>query len=370
MTPKDRLLNAIRGKHVDRVPAVLEGLMLPSRNDIDALVDPACRTLAHRVFSETAYALPVPSCVNRYLVTPPPRMQTTPRALPSGATRTVTVIDTPRGELTAIAEDDRHANTTWQVKYPVENRADIEKIMSVPWERAAQLAPPDPAALPADPEGRAVVTTRISTPMVCVAGMMSYQYFLELALTEPSLVSDLTEICLERIMDTLSVLLSRPGIEYVWIGGSEWLTPPMGSPAMYDALVQEQERQIIEFVKHTSDAVVHIHCHGRARHSLLRCIERGADYTEPVEPPPDGDITMAEAKELSGGRISLGGNVEARILFGESEETVETAVRAAFEGGKQRFVFSTTARPTPAMTERESRNYTRMIDVWEELSPI
>jgi len=47
MTPKDRLLNAIRGKHVDRVPAVLEGLMLPSRNDIDDLVDPACRTLAH-----------------------------------------------------------------------------------------------------------------------------------------------------------------------------------------------------------------------------------------------------------------------------------------------------------------------------------
>ena len=183
------------------------------------------------------------------------------------------------------------------------------------------------------------------------------------------LVKELTDICTSRILDCMEVLFSKPGIEYVWVGGSEWVTPPMGSPEIYDELVQEQERAIIEY-SHKHGAVVHIHCHGSVRYAIPRVIERGAEFTEPVEPPPDGDITMAEAKKLAAGQLTLGGNVEARVLYNESEDTVEEAVRAAFEGGKERFVLGTSAGPSPAFTEREYRNYIRMIDVWEELSPI
>ena len=144
----------------------------------------------------------------------------------------------------------------------------------------------------------------------------------------------------------------------------------MGSPALYDTLVHEPERSIIDFVHEQGDIPVHAHCHGKVRHALTRCIERGVDYTEPVEPPPDGDITMAEAKRLVDGRMALGGNVECRILCNESEETVEQATRAAFDGGTYRFVLRPTEGPSPELTEREFRNYMRMIDVWEELSPI
>ncbi|NQT53813.1 hypothetical protein HQ576_17280, partial [bacterium] len=204
--------------------------------------------------------------------------------------------------------------------------------------------------------------------MVCVAGMMPYEMFLELSLTDPALVLDLTETCRERILDVLRVLFSKPGIEYVWMGGSEWVTPPMGSPALYDALVQEQERSIIGFC-HQHGAVVHVHCHGNVRHALGRSIERGADYTEPVEPPPDGDITLAEAKAMADGHITLGGNIEARVVCHGSEAEVEEAVRAAFEGGKQRFVLAPTEGPSPTISDREYRNWMKMIDVWEELSP-
>lgn len=58
--------------------------------------------------------------------------------------------------------------------------------------------------------------------------------------------------------------------------------------------------------------------------SGTRC---GADYTELVEPPPDGDITLAEAKRLAAGC-------------------------------------------SPTLGEGEFRNYLRLIDVWEELSPM
>ena len=371
MKPKERMLAALRGEAVDRVPLDLAGFVFPTRQALEAHADPRRRSVAARVSDETSYGHQVPSYINRFLVTPPQRISTREEPLPGGGTRHLGRIDTPAGPLTFGRQFDPVANTSWQTEYPVKGRRDIEAIASVPWERPEGLSPPDLASLPPDEEGRRIVETRISSPFVCVAGMMTYELFLELCADELDLLRELTDICRRRILDVLEVLLlAEPGIEYVWMGGSEWVTPPMASPETYDALVQEQERSLIEYVHEHSDAVVHVHCHGHVRHALPRTIARGADYTEPVEPPPDGDITMAEAKALAAGRITLGGNVECRVLCNESEAEAERAARAAFEGGKHRFVLRPTEGPSPRLTAQEERNYLRLVDVWEELSPI
>jgi len=337
---------------------------------VGRIEDPRRRGVAQRVFNETAFFREVPSHVNRYLVTPPQRITTTTENLGCGRQRRRGEIDTPKGPLTFVTDFDPAAQTWWQIKYPVETMQDIETIRSIPWELPAGLSPPDCKPESTEFNERGVLRTGVSSPFVCVAGMMKYEWFLELARTEPELIAELTEICRERIVDVLRVLFSKPGIEYVWMGGSEWVTPPMASPAVYDALVQEQERSIIDFIHSQGDVVVHVHCHGHTRHALARTVERGGDYTEPVEPPPDGDITMADAKALVNGRITLGGNVESRILYSESEETVEQATRDAFDGGKRRFVLRPSEGPSPRMTEQEFRNYNRMVDVWDELSPL
>ena len=326
--------------------------------------------VAERVYEATSYRHSIPSFVNRYLVTPPQRMRSRREELPGGGSRTMGQIDTPKGILTFASEYDADQDTTWQTEYPVKSPDDIEKIAAIDWELPPALAPPDVDELGDDPEGRRIVDTRISSPFVCVAGMMPFQMFLELAVAEPDLVDELTETCRRRILDILGVVFRGPGIEYVWIGGSEWVTPPMASPAVYDRLVQEQEKGLIGYVKANSEAVVHVHCHGHVRHAISQCIERGADYTEPVEPPPDGDVTMAEAKILAGGRITVGGNVECRVLCNESTDAVERATRAAFEGGKGRFILRPTEGPSPRLGEQELANYLRMVEVWEELSPI
>ena len=89
-----------------------------------------------------------------------------------------------------------------------------------------------------------------------------------------------------------------------------------------------------------------------------------------MEPPPDGDITMAEAKALAAGGITLGGNIEARVLANGSEEEIKAAAGAAFEGGKERFVLQPTAGRDPKMTDKDFRNYMTLIDEWEALSPL
>ena len=99
-------------------------------------------------------------------------------------------------------------------------------------------------------------------------------------------------------------------------------------------------------------------------------IERGADFFEPVEPPPDGDITFAQAKAIAAGRMTLGGNIEARIIKTGHVDEVEKAARAAFEGGKERMVLQSTAGPISLMTPRVTANHQRLVDVWEELAPV
>jgi hypothetical protein len=368
MKPKDRYLATLRGGVADRVPLELAGCQFSSHDKIDAHPDPYRRELAHRVFDEQTFYVDVPSFVNRYLVTAPQFIHTVDTPLPGGNTLTEGAIATPRGPLTFITEYSPVSDTSWTLKYPVESHDDLDALASVPWELPVDLAPPDPASFPADFDTRGIASTRVSSPFVCVSGAMSFESFLAMTATDLGLLVELTEMCRLRTIDVLEVLLSEPGLELIWLGGSEWVTAPMARPETYDALVQEQERSLIEYVHDNSAAVVQVHCHGRVRHALQRTIERGADYTEPCEPPPLGDITLAEAKALSDGRITLGGNIECRILAIEDEEAVEAAVRTAFEGGKERFVLRPTEDPSPTMSEQEFRNYARLVDVWEELA--
>jgi uroporphyrinogen-III decarboxylase len=367
VNPRERLLAAIRGGAVDRVPLVLEGFHAACPQEVEA--GPK-REILDRIGRETHFFVNPPfRGGNRYLMTPLHRMREVARHEENGSLIVTTEIDTPKGALTAVTGRNPLTNTTWTVKYPVTSRQDIEKIRSVPWERPPGLAPPDLGDLPAAFAERGVVRAGVSSPFVCVAGMMSYEWFLELCATDLELIKELTAQCEERVLDVLEVILAGRSVEYVWVGGSEWVTPPMGSPRLYDELVQTFERRVIQRI-HEGGAVSHIHCHGNVRHVLEMVIARGGDFFEPVEPPPDGDITFAEAKAVAGGRITLGGNIEARILENEGADAVERAVRAAFEGGKQRMVLQSTAGPLCAMTPRMLENYHRMVDVWEELSEI
>jgi hypothetical protein len=369
MTPRERLLAALKGETPDRVPLVLPGFTFVSRDAIDAHPDPRRREVAHRIHDWVAYEIQIPSYINRYMVTPPQRMRQEVVPLANGFQEIQGTIDTPKGELTFVTQFDPVSGTTWTIEYPVKTLDDLEALASVPWELPEGLAPPAEVEAE-DFATRGYRETRISSPFVCVAGAMKFEQFLEFTATEPELIDKLTDVCLQRSLDVLKVLLSSPGIEVVWIGGSEWVTPPMAGPRTYDRLVQEQERCLIDYVHAQGNIAVHVHCHGNVRYALQRMIERGADYTEPVEPPPDGDITMAEAKQPAAGRITLGGNVECRVLCNGQGDEVEAAVRAAFDGGKERFILRPTEGPSPTMGEREFRNWMMMVNMWEALSPV
>jgi len=82
-----------------------------------------------------------------------------------------------------------------------------------------------------------------------------------------------------------------------------------------------------------------------------------------VEPPPQGDISLAEARRRVGDKLTLFGNIEFCWMDMATPEEIERAVRRAIdEGGKERFVLMPSATRHERHTERFNANALRYIE--------
>jgi uroporphyrinogen-III decarboxylase len=278
----------------------------------------------------------------------------------------MTVIHAEDGQqFKAVNTFNPQTGTWWAEKHYAETPDEIAKIISIPWNADDIIAAPLPV-LPDTFNERVLVRTRISSPVTSVASLTTYENFLELCALDLPFVMEMTEVLCARVLKCLELAFDRYNPEIVLISGCEELTPPMASPALYEALIQPQETKIIDLI-HRHGAFCHVHCHGNMRSSLEQVIRRGADVIDPMEPPPDGDITMEEAKKAVAGRMAIAGNIEQRILETGTPAAVKAAVEEAFKGGKERFMLMNSGMFLGQMSDSVKLNYHAMIDVWEKL---
>jgi len=90
--------------------------------------------------------------------------------------------------------------------------------------------------------------------------------------------------------------------------------------------------------------------------------EMGADATDPVEPPPAGDVTYEEARRIADGRITLMGNLEFDELEHAEPARIRERVREILRLGSDRLILTASAGPINAVTERLAENYRVWID--------
>ena len=274
------------------------------------------------------------------------------------------VLHTPRGDLRSVSvkPKDQPAYTTESY---VKTDDDIDRYLSLPWEPGDYDAG-GLAELEEQVGDWGVVTVGYTDPMHSACRLFDFEDFTIRCLTQLPAVLRLVERLFERIAeDTRRRAVAARGHEVVFLtGGPEVTTPPLMPPHVFDALVVPFQKRLINII-HAEGHLAMIHCHGRVRHVLDAMIATGADAIEPIEPPPQGDIGIAELLERTDGRLAMMGHIQDQELHyveaGTMARHVEDIARVV--AGRTGYVMMPTCTPFqhPA-TPTWLRNYTEWIE--------
>ena len=151
--------------------------------------------------------------------------------------------------------------------------------------------------------------------------------------------------------------------------GPEYATPPYLPTALFEEYVVPYDTPMVEAIQ-KDGGFARLHSHGRIRDALPHIAATGCTGLDPIEPPPQGDVTLAWVKERVGDRMVLFGNLEATDLenlpVGEFAKKIETALREGTAGGGRGFVLMPSASPYGrVLGEKPRRNYERMVEMAE-----
>ncbi len=106
-----------------------------------------------------------------------------------------------------------------------------------------------------------------------------------------------------------------------------------------------------------------MHCHGKVGTLLKSFLEMGVDSTDPVEPPPQGDVEFRDARKIVSDRMVLFGNMEFLDMETRTPDQIEGLIRSAIEAaGKKRLVLYPSATPHERHTPKLLANARRYIE--------
>lgn len=274
------------------------------------------------------------------------------------------IIETPLGPLTAHVRRHRDGHVA-----PGDSKAlftdleDLEKALSIPYEpfypslgefRSAAARLGDAGLMMAD----------LSTAIAILYHATDIQQFSVWTLTALDALERFVAAMHERLKRLVHWLLEE-GVGPVWfMVGSEFVIPPLVSPKVFDRLVAPHDGQLIEMI-HDHGGYVIVHHHGPIDELLEGIADMGADGIQPIEAPPQGNCTMADAKRRVGDRVCLIGSVQyGDIQLGtpdDIEAQVKQTIRDAGQGGG--LILAPTAGPyEPTITPRTAQNYIRFIE--------
>lgn len=372
MTNRERLLNNLNGRPVDR-PAVsfyeLNGYSHNPDNPGEYYIynHPSWRGLLELAKNATdKIVLNSPRYINPDNGGKSAYSSVTSRS--DGFTETVYKIDTPKGELTGKDIRYTDVDTVWHVEHYIKNIGDIEKYLSLP--ETVETGELDVSrVLKADEDlgDSGISAIDLSDAIGLVAPLFSMEDFTVFALTENKLMRELLDRAQKKVVKHVKNITERlPGRLYR-ICGPEYASPPYLPPRLFHEYVTAYDTEIVKLIQ-KSGGYARIHSHGNLSKIIGDIMTMGPDALDPVEPPPQGDVTLSEIKEKYGKDLVLFGNIElSEIETMETEAFTERVKRALFEGmsGEGRgFVLMPTAAPIGrVLSDRTYRHYEIMANL-------
>ena len=272
---------------------------------------------------------------------------------------TTTVLHTPAGDLRSRRQvTDITAATT---EFPCKTAADVEALLSVPYEPlATDFSRFHEAKRRFGDEG--LVYLECMDAVCWPATVLSPEDFCLLWADAPGVMAEMTRIGSERL-DAYIEAACQAGVDCFRIVGGEYVTVQLGPSAIAHLLTPFDTEQAA--IMHRCGAVCHYHNHGPIMRFLDPLAELGIDSLDPCEAPPWGDCDLAEAVRILDGRVCITGNLDDMEVVDQLPEAEVCAIAAERleQAGPAGFILGGTASGT--YTDRAARNFIAMVRVAE-----
>lgn len=241
--------------------------------------------------------------------------------------RHTTVLATPRGDLSRTHLVSRKGLPGLHETYLIDSRQDAEAYLSLP-VAPTQGDPSSFFAVDADIGDAGITDVGLGfNPAGSAAELCGSETFAILSVTDRDILHQLCRRRMEDLISRVKYLLERGVGPYFSMLGEEYLVPPLhGRDDFYDFNVR-YDKPIIDLI-HEGGGRIHIHSHGSIKSVFQGFVDMGADVLHPFEPPPLGDITAAEAKEMARGHLCLEGNLQIHHMYEHSVSEVHAEVKA------------------------------------------
>jgi hypothetical protein len=363
MTSQERILAAFRREVPDRVPVVTFGINPLNPDDWvarDPSFDRVCAAAAERSDIFYRYGVDI-----GFWGSEPDAVRFRQESARQGASTFVrNWIETGKGTLTSLTRHDDGVATSWKLEPYVKTEEDAAALLSLPYEPAALDLSGYRQAVERLGD-RGVMHITFIDPLMVVLAFTTFEFGAILAVTCPDLFTQLLEMFHQRVYRAYKALLdadiSPVVIRY---GGCEYATVPLMHPRYFERYVVPYDRAVCDLIKQYPGCYCQLHCHGKMRDVMSGIVAIDPHAVEPIEPPPQGDIPLAEFKARYGDRFCLVGNVEFDEMDKCTPEEMDArcweAIETAGPGGG--FILTQTAPPITALTPRREANYLAFIE--------
>jgi hypothetical protein len=272
--------------------------------------------------------------------------------------------------LSSTTRRSPEVDTIWTTEHLLKNVDDLKAYLELPDEFFAEEI--DVGRLIKDDAKvgeRGIVMVDTEDPICAAASLFSMEDFLTVALTEPALFHQLLEK-LARPLYARTERVSEAFPGHLWrIYGPEYAAEPFLPPRLFqEYVVRYTEPMVRAIQKHGGFA--RVHCHGRLNAILDLICRMGADATDPIEPPPHGDVSLESVRREYGDRLVLFGNIELAdtesMAPAAFERLVEQTLADGTRGQGRGFVLMPSAAPNGRrITPRILKNYETMVRLAE-----
>ncbi len=276
----------------------------------------------------------------------------------------LTSIKAGKRVLTRITRRDPTVDTIWTEEHLLKDVDDLQAYLQLP-ESELTGNPDISDVIGVEQELGEAGIVRVETPdpLCLAADLFDMATYTVVAMTEPQLFTKLLERFSRQLYpQTEAICKELPG--RMWrIYGPEYASCPYLPPHLFHEYVSVFDRPMIDMINH-SGGFSRLHSHGRLKEILDEIVAMGAQGLDPIEPPPQGNVSLAYVRERYGDQLVLFGNLEACDLENLPPAQFREKIQCALKDGPggRGFVLMPSASPYGRnLTPHTLPNYLAMV---------